>query len=235
MSKFKFNDDKYTKYTIHTNLDVTGLSSSTSVRYKGIVIGNIEQIGLDESNFNDIKMVLSIKKSIPIRIGSSVILQSQGIAGLSYLALRQNEKEPFIEDPKDRILRFETSLLGKLSSKADHATDEILEILKNFRVLFDENNLENISQIIQNINNLGQNLNQTQANINVLIKDTNNLMLEINARLKNGDYNVKEALTPLIIKLNSSLNHMDAFFSKGNNLIDKFDKNPYNTIFGVKK
>ena len=235
MGRFSFDDKDYRYYRIYTQNEISGLGINTPVRYKGISIGSISSIGFDEKQFGVVKIVVKIKKKIPIRKNSSLVMDSQGLAGISYLSLKQSPKGDFITNDQDAVLKFEPNFLGKLSQKADKASQEILDVIQNLKGLVNENNVKNISHIISSIDILSSNLKSTQSNINELTKNINTLVSNLNQQVANGDYNIREVINPLMIRLNTSLNYMDQFFKQGNNVLDKFQKDPYNTIFGEQK
>lgn len=235
MGKLRFGDDTYENFMVKTALDVNGLNTSTLVKYKGLVIGQIADIGFDTADSGAIKMTVRIKKDVQIRKNASLIPQAQGIVGQSFLALNQDPNEPMLSKNDEKILILQPNLLSKLTSKADFVTNEIVNMLRNFSELFNKTSIAHLTQIIKNADHLSANLKQTQTDINLLLKNTNRLINQIDLQIKSGQYNVREILNPLVMRVNGTLQNMDTFFMRGTNLLDKFDKNPYDTIFGVHK
>ncbi len=221
MGRFNFDDKHYKHYVVYTTHDISGLGINTPVRYKGIGIGGVTNISFDTKQLGVVRIDVRIKDVIPVREGSSLVVDSQGLAGMSFLSLRQNEGAPFIKDEDKAVLKFEPSLFGRLGNKADQASAEILELLKSMKVLLNENNLNSTGKIIGTIDRLSLDLDE-------LIKN-------LNTQVSNGDYNIREVLNPLMLRLNTSLNYMDQFFKRGSNVLEKFEKDPYNTLFGEQK
>ncbi len=221
MGRFNFNDKDYRNYVVYTTEDISGLGVNTPVRYKGITIGSITSISFDEKQLGVVKIQVKIKNIIPVHKDSSLVVDSQGLAGISFLTLKQNTQAPFITDPKDAVLKFEPSLLGKLSSRADETSQEIVNMLKSLKIVLNENNLNSTNQIIRSIDTLS--------------RDLDTLVKHLNEQAKQGDFNVREILNPLMLRLNTSLNYMDDFFKRAGNVLEKFEKDPYNTLFGEQK
>ncbi|MCE3038733.1 MlaD family protein [Helicobacter anatolicus] len=235
LGRYNFDDKDYFFYNIYTDHDITGLSINTPVRYKGINIGSISHIGFDDKQIGMVKIIVKIKKHIPVKKGSTLSVDSQGLAGLNFLSLKQSNQEEVIKNKKDAILNFEPNIFGKLTLKADEASKEVLILLKSFKTLLSQNNISRISHIIDSVQNLSQNLNQTQDHIDKLAQNLNTLTDTLNHQLSNGDYNAREILSPLILRIDHSLNYIDQFFKLGSDVLNKFEKDPYNTLFGEQK
>ncbi|RDU71599.1 hypothetical protein CQA57_07640 [Helicobacter anseris] len=235
MGRFSFDDKEYRYYRIYTENEISGLGINTPVRYKGITIGSISHIGFDKDRLGVVKIIVKIKKIIPVRKNSTLAVDSQGLAGMSYLALKQSKENDFITDEKDATLNFEPNIFGKLTSKASEVSDEVSVLLKSLKILFSENNMKNISDTLESINVLSKNLKDMQLEITNITNNTNALVKSLNEQVQNGDFNAKEILNPFLMRLDTSLNYMDQFFKRGGNILDKFERDPYNTIFGEQK
>ncbi|WP_104696895.1 MULTISPECIES: MlaD family protein [unclassified Helicobacter] len=235
MGRFNFDKNEYRNYVIYTENEVSGLGINTPVRYKGITIGSIDHIGFEADKLGVVKIIVKIKKTVPIRKNSTLVVDSQGLAGLNYLSLRQNNQGEFIKEEKDAILNFEPNFFGKLSLKADKISQDMMLLIQNLKLLLNENNMQHISNTIESIDILSQNLKNMQANVATLSNNMNTLIENLNRQVENGDFNAREILNPFMIRLNTSLNYMDQFFKRGGNILEKFEKDPYNTIFGEQK
>ena len=204
------SDERYAKYFIQTNYDISGISAKTPIKYKGISIGIVESIAFDSSKVGVVKLNLLIDKSIPIAKGSSLVIDSQGLAGLNYLSLKQNPR-----------LELEQGFFGKLSDKADEALKEVANALKGVDSLLNEENIYNINRTLFS-------LNKASAEIAELSKN-------LNTRLQNGQYDIKDILSPTLRQSQKTLQNLDSTIQKASNLIDKFNANPYSTLFGEQK
>lgn len=223
--RISFNEDKFRIYTITTSYDISGIAVKTPIKYKGITIGHIKHIGFDTTQLGVVKITLLIQRSIPIAKGSSVLIDSQGLAGLSYLALRQNPKGEIIVNDDDAVLTLDQSFLGKLSDKADSALEEMLGVLGSVEKLLSEKNVKRISSTLTSLDQFSQSLPALSSNINRALES-------INGELENG---AGAMIAPTLYQTQKSLQNLDILLQKTSNLLDKFDDNPYPTIFGEKK
>lgn len=223
-----FDEDKFRTYTITTSYDISGIAVKTPIKYKGITIGHIKHIGFDTTQLGMVKITLLIQKSIPIAKGSSVLIDSQGLAGLSYLALRQNPKGEIITDDSDAILTLDQSFLGKLSDKADSALEEMLGVLGSVEKLLSEKNVAHISSALTSLDRFSQNLPAISDNLNRTLES-------ISPQQGAEGLSAGAMLAPTLYQAQKSLQNLNIVLQKTSNLLDKFDKNPYPTIFGERK
>ncbi|CBG40612.1 MlaD family protein [Helicobacter mustelae] len=235
MGNFNLQKDEYTNYVVYTTKEITGIGVNTPVRFKGINIGSVTYVGFDKQNPDVVKIMVQIKKHIPIKEGSTLMADSQGLAGITFLTLKQSNSKIFITGENGALLNFEPSLFHRLSTKANQASTDIIDILKDAKNVLNEKNIESVSHILTNIKILSANLNQTQKDIDRLTNNFDTLVNNLNKQIQSGDYNIKGILDPMILRLNMSLNYMDRFFKRGSGVLEKFERDPYNTLFGEQK
>ena len=226
--KIGVDEGKYRIYKIFTNYDISGIAPKTPIKYKGITIGSVKSIGFDKERLGIVQITLSIQKAIPIAKGSSVLIDSQGLAGLNYLSLRQNTSGEIIQDDKDAILTLEQSFLGKLSDKADSALAEIMGVLASADKLLSEQNIAHISHTLAELETFSKTLPALSNNLNRLVN-------KLNAQIDNGEYSVKTMLTPTLDQTQKTMQNLDITLQKTQTLINKFNENPYSTLFGEQK
>lgn len=226
--------DKMKKYYIYTQYDVLGIGNKTPVRYKGITIGNVENIKLNTQT-GLVEIIVAIDKSIPINRGSSVVIDAQGLAGLNYLAFKPKLNAPLIGDDDEPILLLEKNFIGKITDQADQLANGMLDVPNNFHALMSKQNIENFSQTMASLNIFAKDLNIMSKKIDSILQTTNNLVSTIDTKVSQGEYDIKSTLLPTINQAEKSLHNLDSFLQKSQNLIDKFNNNPYNTLFGEQK
>lgn len=229
------DDGKYQAYEVYTDKEISGITINTPVKYKGITIGSVTGIGFDKDKLGTVKIGLNILSSIPIRKNSAVTPSSDGLAGLGYLSLEQSAEGEFIGKNDPHTLNFKQNFMGKIASQADEVTKELLDVLKNIKDLTDTQNIKSISNIIRSLDSLSTTLAETKDEINGFSKNSNMLLSNLNNKIQSGEYDVKKMLNPVMIELETSLKNMNQFFEKGSGLLQKFDNDPYNTLFGVQK
>ncbi|BCZ19872.1 ABC transport system substrate binding protein [Helicobacter sp. NHP19-012] len=250
-------DENYLSYVVYTDKDLGGIGPNTPINYKGIQVGSVRQVGFDKGHLGVVKLTLRILGRVPVRKNSSVKVESQGLVGMKYLSLIQSDSKEFYskEDP-ERVLNYKQSFLEQLTSSAGHISDEVLYIIRSIDKILNPQNIENITKTIASIQKATQGLDNTRlaldnllknasktlekgdtlvANGDVLAKHADELIKDIDLKVRGKQYDFKTMLSPLLLQMQLSLRHIDNFVQKGSNLMDKFDANPYKTIFGDRK
>ncbi len=238
------DDGKYHRYVVYTDKDLGGIATNSPISYKGIQVGNVIKVGFAKDKVGVVRLDLMIKNSVKIRKDSKVVVSSQGFLGLKYLSLEQSHSEEFYssDDKEERILIFKEGFIERLSGDANQVAQEVMKVIKNVNKMLDHENIEKVKHILSSVDDLIANLDSRKAQFDALIKNANNLVssannvaLNVDKRLKEGQYDFKAMFTPLIMQAELSLRNIDNFVQKGSVLIDKFDADPYKTIFGERK
>ncbi|WP_104749542.1 MlaD family protein [Helicobacter cynogastricus] len=245
-----FEEEDYTRYVVYTDKDLGGIGANTAVNYKGIQVGTIKSVGFDPKRLGVVKLSIDIKSKVPVTKDAVLKVDSQGLVGMKYLSLIQGKsKEFYTKKDSERILHYEQSFLEKLSGSAGHISDEVMGIVKNIDQLLSPENIANLSKIIASIQQATQGLDALKNNLDTLLVkadqtlgkgDTllehgNQLIMDVDKKVQGGQYDLKSMLTPLLIQAELSLRNIDQFVQKGSLLMDKFDANPYKTLFGEQK
>ncbi len=151
MKPSKISDTKI--YGIHFNESVLGLNIDAPVKYRGISVGKVTHIGINEANFEQVEVLVSVLNSTPIKEDTVAQLTAQGITGLSYINLslgsntaptlqaKAGEKYPIIKTVPSFLTNFEQSF-GNVSSHLSSTLGKTEELLG-------EKNQEQFSILLQ--------------------------------------------------------------------------------------
>ncbi|WP_104713315.1 MlaD family protein [Helicobacter cetorum] len=230
-------DGKYQKYIVYTDKELGGISTNSPISYKGIQVGNVIKVGFAKNRVGVVRLELMIDSNIKVRKDSTVMVSSQGLMGLKYLALEQSKNEAFYNnnDKEERVLIFKEGLMGRLAGDANQVVNEVMKIVKNVDKMLNEENVQKVKHILTSVDDIASNIDSMKSTIDSIAKNANDLVYNVDLRVKQGQYDFKTMLTPLIIQAELSLRNIDNFVQKGSMLMDKFDADPYKTIFGERK
>ena len=89
-------------------------------------------------------------------------------------------------------------------------------LLTNLNSTFSKENLANLTEMIKELRSSTNSLASLSA--------------QMDRNMKNGEYNVREILTPTLLQLQGSLQDMSRFFNTATRFVDKVDKNPYDSL-----
>lgn len=194
------NEDIYHTYFTGS---VTGLSSGSPVRYRGVPVGTVGYIAIDPKNIERIRVTLKLRPNTPIKTDTVASLETAGITGGAYIELTggtnaapllvsTNGEPPVIKSENSglqAVLDDAPKVVAKLSMLADQAN----------KVLSDQN-IKSLSATIDHLNSLSANLDalgpdakQTIANLNRLTTDLNKQLPGVLDTLKQDGTSIREA------------------------------------------
>ncbi len=225
IGRFGIDERRVKIYKVYTQDEVSGISTNTPVKFKGITVGNVVGMGFKKGEIGTVQIDVAINKKIPVREGSDLIIDSDGFVGMNYLNLRQNEKGKIIENDDEATLFLTKNTLGKILESAAGMSSDLQEIVNNVKVVADSKNLADIRDMLLSLEGTKQHLDATLVSANKLLKDLDQALLK-------GDFNFKEILVPILNRSNMSLQILNTFLEKGNHFMDRLERDPYETLLG---
>ena len=219
LNRFELDSAKYTRYYAYSADEVSGVGANTPIRYKGISVGRVQSVGFKDIKSGVIAITMLIDSKLEIKQNAKVIVASQGLAGANYLSLIQGEGEILqANEQGDKVIMLDKGGLDKILGKAGELSEDITILLTNLNSTFSKENLANLTEMIKELRSSTNSLASLSA--------------QMDRNMKNGEYNVREILTPTLLQLQGSLQDMSRFFNTATRFVDKVDKNPYDSLFG---
>lgn len=219
LNRFELDSAKYTRYYAYSADEVSGVGANTPIRYKGISVGRVQSVGFKDIKSGVIAITMLIDSKLEIKQNAKVIVASQGLAGANYLSLIQGEGEILQADEDgNKVIMLDKGGLDKILGKAGELSEDITILLTNLNSTFSKENLANLTEMIKELRSSTNSLASLSA--------------QMDRNMKNGEYNVREILTPTLLQLQGSLQDMSRFFNTATRFVDKVDKNPYDSLFG---
>lgn len=219
LNRFELDSAKYTRYYAFSADEVSGVGTNTPIRYKGISVGRVQSVSFKDMKSGIIAIEMLVDSNLEIKQNAKVVVASQGLAGANYLSLIQGEGEILQADESgNKVIMLDKGGLDKILGKAGEISEDITALLANLNRTFNEENLNNLTEMIKEL----------RSSTNSLAS----LSSQMDKNMKNGEYNVREILSPTLLQLQGSLQDMSRFFNTATRFVDKVDKNPYDSLFG---
>jgi len=80
-------DREFREYDVVFEGPVRGLSSASEVRFNGIQVGEVTDLGLNPDNPGEVIARIRVDAATPVKVDSVAQLEPQGLTGLSYIQL----------------------------------------------------------------------------------------------------------------------------------------------------
>lgn len=185
-------------YLVYMQESVSGLSVDSPIEYNGVTVGTVKSIQLNKQNPHLVEVFLNIKSDTPITVETVATLNTRGLTGITYMALKDKGTDatplragagqpyPVIPTAPSFFLRIDT-MLNKL-------TGSLTQLSKSLQSVLDQENQRSIKAILFNLdratrtsNGVIQSLetqtipaaNQAIANLNDLAKNLSGVSSEI--------------------------------------------------------
>lgn len=151
---FGGEQDARRDYLVVARQNVTGLSPQAQVRYRGISVGKVQSIELDQQDVRNILIHISIKAEVPVTHGTTAKLGFQGITGIAHILLEESgvDAAPLLAhgDALPRIVMSQ-SLIDELSELGSETLRESREFLRRANQILSPENRQHFAQTLANL------------------------------------------------------------------------------------
>jgi phospholipid/cholesterol/gamma-HCH transport system substrate-binding protein len=135
---------EYDEYLVYMKESVSGLSRDNVVKYVGVDVGRVHEIGLADGGAGPVRLVLQIERGTPVRQDTYATLETQGLTGLAYVNLKGGSPDsPLLEArPGQRYPEIESrpSTWGRLDVAVEQLVSNLTDLTERFAVLLSEQN-----------------------------------------------------------------------------------------------
>lgn len=171
---------QYTIYDVTFVGPISGLSQGGEVHFNGIKVGDVTQIGLDQTDPRNVVAVARITSDVPIRTDSYATLEPLGITGVTYIQITAGSaSSPLLRDvaPPGAIpvIRSRTSALSGLLQGGGTVLNAAVDTLQRVNRILSDANIRSVTLTLHNIQSVTTELNQRKA----LITDADQSLKDI--------------------------------------------------------
>lgn len=206
-----------TEYTIESPRSVTGLSRQAAVRFRGIRVGKVTEIDLDDTNPRQILVRIEVREDTPITYGTRARIGFQGISGLGHVQLEDDGSDPRPLLP----VGGEAPRIAMHSGMMEQVTESGQQILARLRTVSEgmvrvmsPENLERIEKSLAHMASSAEYIEKTLAHAPGLIQDARRFSSPENAeQLREALANIQQAtrqITPAVESFNRAMGRIEA-------------------------
>ena len=164
---FGERQEKTLQYLVVSTQNVSGLNPQAQVRYRGIRVGKVLEISLDEQNIKDILVRIEVDRKVPITKGTVAKIGQQGVTGIAHILLEEtgDEMKFLLPDSAGNLPRI--AMVPSLLDEVGESGTEVLQQAKLFftkaNTLFDDSMRQDIAGTLRNLESGTARMNQILA------------------------------------------------------------------------
>lgn len=260
-----FNRDRVERvpYEIATTLSIPGLNPQASVRYRGLDVGRVDKILFDPKKAGRILIRFSVAKNTPITHSTFATLGYQGVTGIAYVQLDDNEENPKLLPSSDKHLariELRPGLLDTLQMRGLEIMKQTEEVMTRMNTMLSDTNQKSILKAFTDVsaaadqvrlaaNQLAPTLkklpaladqtNQAVASFEKLSNNLDALTTRLNAangpidNINDAAGKVGSAANLLEFQLAPLLGETQHTMRTLNRTLDNFNQRPQSILFGT--
>ncbi|MDR0564141.1 MAG: MlaD family protein [Azoarcus sp.] len=218
------DEGDFKTYDVLFDEAVSGLSNGSTVEYKGIKIGTVQDLRLDPTNMRRVRARIRVEPVAPIFTDTRARLHTAGITGLSTITLTEGTGEPLAPRPGEiLVIPTELSSLSKLLDSGEDAMTNVNRTLIHVQALFSENNLANVARTLENLEratsalSAGQEdmrqtleqLSRASKQANVVLGETSQLIQDARRLLDGPGQGVFDSAQRSMVSLEHAMQSLD--------------------------
>ncbi len=164
---------KFDRYVVYITDSVSGLNVDAPLKYRGVDVGKIEQIGIDMDNPERIRLLLQVREGTPVNQDTVASLEYQGLTGIATVNLSGGGAWSLPLQPvagEDYpVIRSRPSIFSSLDTTLEDLLGNLIETSASLNALLNEENRGNISRAIENVATLSGSLAEQSRHLEAIM------------------------------------------------------------------
>ena len=176
MFSIKHGDNRQLAYyAIEFSGSVSGLSIGNDVRFNGIKVGEVRDFTINASDPSQVRVIISIQASTPIRQDSEASLNMQGITGLAVIDISggsaSSPQLPRGDEDDMPLIRSRRSTLSNVLEEAPNLMHQANEILSRGSNVLSAENQASVTNILNSLSVASEVLERQSHNMETAIEN----------------------------------------------------------------
>lgn len=148
--------------------EVSGLGISSEVRFAGLPVGQVVDMGLAPSGDGTVKVRLEVREGTPVRINSRASVDAQGVTGVANVGITSGTPTaPLLSEGATGVpvIQSSRSVLQTLGDQGPEMIERLNTVAEQLTTLLGEDNQQRVVNILNNVERSSGNLDQAIADI----------------------------------------------------------------------
>ena len=157
-------------YIAYRDISVSGLEVGSPVKFLGINVGSIAEIGIAPDDVNTIIVKIGLQEDTPVKVDAVADIVAMGITGLKTIEIRGGTQEADFLPPGGYI-HPGTSLTEDITGKAEVIAFKAEQVLNNLQAFTEPDNMLAFREAAERITALADQTGNTLATVNDVITE----------------------------------------------------------------
>jgi phospholipid/cholesterol/gamma-HCH transport system substrate-binding protein len=237
----RVSDTNQKVYDIFFKQSVEGLAKGSSVSYRGVPVGQVEDIKIWKDDPNFVRVRIAIGEDVPVLVGTTATIQGS-FTGVSTLLLEGAQKgnPPITEiGPAGApVIPTKASGLGALLNSAPQLLERLSTLTERLTLMLSDQNQASIASILKNVDRLsgsladrGPEIAATLAETRIAVKQAGDAAEQLGKLAGTTNQLLDEQGRPLLTELRetvararSSMDNLDAVMKDARPGVQAFSK-----------
>ncbi len=199
--------EKYSTYLVFMQESVSGLSTDAPVEYNGVKVGAVKSISLHTADPRLVEVQLKIKEGTPITEGTEATLDSKGITGITFIALKDagNNLNPLKAPPGQPypVIKTVPSIFLRLDTALSKLNESFSTVSNSISSVLDPENLRSIKETLKHLNEVTAALSANTKELTRIIRNTSLATQQLQPTLQTFSVQTLPAIDSLLSNLNA--------------------------------
>jgi len=160
--------DQY--FVAYQDVSVSGLTIGSPVKFLGINVGSIADIGIDPDDVNTIIVELELQENTPVKKDAVADIVAMGITGLKTIEIRGGTQDAEFMQPGEFIQQG-TSLQEDITGKAEVIAFKVEQVLNNLQEFTEPSNMTAFRETAEQISSFAEQASYTIASLDEIINE----------------------------------------------------------------